>query len=778
MVRRPKTRCPSCIHGVKRCDRHQRPYNPHAPTRLRLARGKAAEPDANEPESRNKRRKRKRAQKHEAQRATDLSNDCTKNSVAGLSSDDSDDHSRPPAKRARRDQEAGPAEEESTPKQEYNPESIPNFLHDRSPAIRVQHLAELQRSVDNGLKQSSDATVAELAAQPKPFKPPPEHSVESRETKRKRDRREQKERHKKIAAAGQPDESSSSSESESSAANDGRDRPSTPIKPSKLPPKVSPSPKASPLELASPPQQDPYFAQYRTAVRHLEASAPRTAHGVFAPHLLEFVARFEAEAPAQGESTAVYTTLFGDVLRSDIGIMDLLGLQPAGTRSSWLSDEMIAVLVDLELENTPSQERGYFMDPVTTSWLLLGLPVNHAVRSHTMSFEMRVDQVVSRLSNNARDVKEGKEDPLRNLPEGITQVTSALRWPGHWTCFRIDSRGTILFVDSAPDLERKRLAQRLLRALANPFQVSYNWNVKKWSFQSMTPTMQNNIDDCGVFTIANIVSLVQSQDMEVHESPASAGRFATLRRRRWLMMIRRKVFPDANRCSSRVLKKVLDRAARPKKSRIVVLKYSKGLSSKEPAQPRFEREHSHDSTKLSQESVKSPTRAIGYGSSMFPDSTIPFHIDGLREMLRHILTKGKTRGMKLKKIRQAMRLLMEWENLTVPEDRDLEQLIQALLDSSPSIFTSNAKPKPRWKVIGLPGRDISTRNHKRSSSISPRANPTRFASPIDPQPDVTVMLMRHSGYIQKKELQNFRQLCRQTKKTMDTLYRSTGDRTP
>jgi hypothetical protein len=182
MVRRPKTRCPSCIHGVKRCDRHQRPYNPHAPTRLRLARGKAAEPDANEPESRNKRRKRKRAQKHEAQRATDLSNDCTKNSVAGLSSDDSDDHSRPPAKRARRDQEAGPAEEESTPKQEYNPESIPNFLHDRSPAIRVQHLAELQRSVDNGLKQSSDATVAELAAQPKPSKPPPEHSVESRET--------------------------------------------------------------------------------------------------------------------------------------------------------------------------------------------------------------------------------------------------------------------------------------------------------------------------------------------------------------------------------------------------------------------------------------------------------------------------------------------------------------------------------------------------------------------------------------------------------------------
>jgi hypothetical protein len=294
----------------------------------------------------------------------------------------------------------------------------------------------------------------------------------------------------------------------------------------------------------------------------------------------------------------------------------------------------------------------------------------------------------------------------------------------------------------------------------------------------MTPTMQNNIDDCGVFTIADIVSLVQSQDMEVHESPASADRFATLRRWRWLMMIRRKVFPDANRYSSRVLKKVLDRAARPKKSRIVVLKYSKGLSSKEPAQPGFEREHSHDSTELSQESVKSPTRALGYRSSMLPDSTIPFHIDGLREMLRHILTKGKTRGMKLKKIRQAMRLLMEWENLTVPEDRDLEQLIQALLDSSPSIFTSNAKPKPRWKVIGLPGRDISTRNHKRSSSISPRANPTRFASPIDPQPDVTVMLMRHSGYIQKKELQNFRQLCRQTKKTMDTLYRSTGDRTP
>jgi hypothetical protein len=46
MARRPKTPCPNCIHGVKRCGRHQRPSNPHAPTRLRLASEKAAEPEA------------------------------------------------------------------------------------------------------------------------------------------------------------------------------------------------------------------------------------------------------------------------------------------------------------------------------------------------------------------------------------------------------------------------------------------------------------------------------------------------------------------------------------------------------------------------------------------------------------------------------------------------------------------------------------------------------------------------------------------------------------
>jgi hypothetical protein len=117
MTRRPKIPCPNCIHGVKRCDRHQRPSNPHAPTRLRLASEKAAEPEANKPESRNKRRKRKRAQKQRAKCATDPSNDSTTNHVAGPPSDDSDDDDThpPPAKRIRLGQQAGPAKGKATP---------------------------------------------------------------------------------------------------------------------------------------------------------------------------------------------------------------------------------------------------------------------------------------------------------------------------------------------------------------------------------------------------------------------------------------------------------------------------------------------------------------------------------------------------------------------------------------------------------------------------------------------------------------------------------------
>jgi hypothetical protein len=65
--------------------------------------------------------------------------------------------------------------------------------------------------------------------------------------------------------------------------------------------------------------------------------------------------------PAQTRSTAVHITLFDDVLGSDIGIKDLLVLQPTETRSSWLSDNMITILVNLELEDSPDRERNYYI---------------------------------------------------------------------------------------------------------------------------------------------------------------------------------------------------------------------------------------------------------------------------------------------------------------------------------------------------------------------------------------------------------------------------------
>jgi hypothetical protein len=88
MPRRPKTRCPNCIFGVKRCDRHQRAFNPHAPTRLKLAEEKAAAKAASENRSdtspktttetdptdpQKKRKKRKRAQKQRAKHDNSIS---------------------------------------------------------------------------------------------------------------------------------------------------------------------------------------------------------------------------------------------------------------------------------------------------------------------------------------------------------------------------------------------------------------------------------------------------------------------------------------------------------------------------------------------------------------------------------------------------------------------------------------------------------------------------------------------------------------------------------
>jgi hypothetical protein len=152
-------------------------------------------------------------------------------------------------------------------------------------------------------------------------------------------------------------------------------------------------------------------------------------------------------------------------------------------------------------------------------------------------------------------------------------------------------------------------------------------------------------------------------------------------------------------------------------TKVVALQIWKGSSPRKPiVQPRSEREDSNKSTNLSHKSAESLAHALRYRSSMVPDSAIPVHIDGLREMLWRILDQGKAKGMKLKKIRKKMIPLMEEENLTVPNDRDLEQLLRAILDSSPSTFASNLKTKPRWMIFGLPGRGTLTRNHKHPSS--------------------------------------------------------------
>jgi hypothetical protein len=211
--------------------------------------------------------------------------------------------------------------------------------------------------------------------------------------------------------------------------------------------------------------------------------------------------------------------------------------------------------------------------------------------------------------------------------------------------------------------------------------------------------------------------------------------------------------------------------------KVVALGISKDPCANKPAaQPGSQREDTNDPTDPSQKSVESLAHTLRYRSSMVPDPAIPFHIDGLREMLCRILIQGKAKGMRMKKTGKAMRPLMEEEDLTVPDDQDLEQLIQALLDSSPSTFASNLKTKPRWKIIGLPGRDSSTRNHKQLPSEPPDANPNELNIPVDMAREVTVILIRHGGYIPKKQSKNFKKLCQQTKKAIETLYGSTGNR--
>jgi hypothetical protein len=76
------------------------------------------------------------------------------------------------------------------------------------------------------------------------------------------------------------------------------------------------------------------------------------------------------------------------------------------------------------------------MDSVIKIWLIPGFSTDYANRNYTKLFELYVNQIVARLSSDTREVRQGKESGLRNLPESITQVTSALHWPDHRTCFR------------------------------------------------------------------------------------------------------------------------------------------------------------------------------------------------------------------------------------------------------------------------------------------------------------------------------------------------------
>jgi hypothetical protein len=506
------------------------------------------------------------------------------------------------------------------------------------------------------------------------------------------------------------------------------------------------------------------------AIRN-DVTRTNTAQATFAPVLLEIVDLFTATAMEKDQEhpDVLSTPLFTEHYPPGVYVHEILSLRPGDGINSWATDGLIDATMFVantsyqdDLINNEEIVPGGFYVPITT--LQQYIPPFHA--TNEPAWDLYVDRVTTELNvHNARLLQNELSTAFPLLDASAlaetTRVVSVLHFPDHWTVFSIDLQaGHVRFIDSMPNPQRMAFARSILLEFAQLLEVTMGLSFGEWTFECPTPSRQYNGEDCGFFAIANAMFLLRGQAPDqVRFNRASSERYAT--NCRWMILKRFYSFlggtpPDQDPPMPMPGDDVVDDPM----PRLEIPATIPPLVSSTRRTERMRLNKQRDQRTRLQAGAKT----LDLSGEVSRGSIFPYRVAGFREVIWNALSSDRyTDGMTIQELSSAVRVSLVTANRDVPDD--LIDILNHLLQNSLHHF-SYSQATLRWSLSPLQGRALNTAfyNHLRSEEST-----TPFHRSIDPfssQPMLTIVVIRYSGSIKKKQETELR---KRFKRTMDAV---------
>ena len=486
----------------------------------------------------------------------------------------------------------------------------------------------------------------------------------------------------------------------------------------------------------------------KSIVRLFKQIGQTSALGVFATSLLDVEEKFRTEAAAK-QTSLTETTMLRGILHREVLLKEILALQPSSPlvrgNSSWLNDNLIEVMIELFAERDGLLDGAEHLAPS-----IAGLVLQY------QNTPKKLARLVERLANDKSMLN------LFRLKQSTTRVVAALSFPLHWTSFSIDQpSGTVTFIDSLPDVDRREYAAQVLIPFAQLCGEKCGWLATEWKFVSLTPTEQANLDDCGMFASYNAIALLTGKELPSVQGSGQARILAIRMRWEYLEAVRGVLLglEGENQQLIDVLEgrgvdvpiSVMERA----QARIKALDKPTRTTPSRDHKPSRDRKPSRDHKKPASQPSRTAVRGQPKGLRHFsrrqkkyvsPNSFLPTRLSGIRDVIFEVLSATENAaGLTVEQMEGPVRRVLEQGWFQVPEHWNLRRLLRVILDRQTHHFEKIREDSDVWVATRKPARRLSTEylNELRVQRCIPTFNP------LDQPALIHINIHRYSGRLGK-----------------------------
>jgi hypothetical protein len=500
-----------------------------------------------------------------------------------------------------------------------------------------------------------------------------------------------------------------------------------------------------------------------------------TVQATFAPVLLEIVDSFTAAAMEKDQEhpDVLGTTLLSEHYPPGLHVHEILSLRPGDGYNSWATDGLIDATMFYEntlyhndLVNDEETIPGGFYMPVTT--LQQYIPPYHA--TNEPAWDMYADRVTRDLAvHNSRLLQNELSSAFPLLDASAlsetTRVVSVLHFPDHWTVFSVDLQaGRVTFIDSMPNAARRMFARSVLLKFAQLLEISMGLSIGEWTFECLAPSRQYNGEDCGFFAIANAMFLLRGQALaQCRFNRASSERYATACR--WMILKRFHSLlggtpPAQNPPYPMPGDDVVDDPVPSLEVPSTIPVLVKSLKKTELDRLRHARDQRNKS--------RAGDTTLDLSGVISPGSIFPHLVAGFREIIWNTLSSDRyPDGMTILELTSAIEVSLVTANRDVPDD--LIDLLNHLLQDSLHHFSYSGTTL-KWSVSPLQGRTLNTAFYNMLRSSKSTTALLGSTDPISSRPMLTIIVIRFSSAINKKQETELRKRFKRTMDAVDACF--------